>query len=119
MPHRIHKGLDLPIAGAPVQTITAGPRITRVALITDDFPGLKPRVHVTVGQKVRRGQLLCEDNGTPGVRHTALGAGRVESINRGARRVLHSIVIELSEGERRGTEKGFGNGAVYLRCLMT
>jgi Na+-transporting NADH:ubiquinone oxidoreductase subunit A len=59
-------------------------------------------VRVEVGQRVRRGQLLCEDSGTPGVRHTALGAGRVESINRGAKRVLHSIVIELSEGERRG-----------------
>jgi Na+-transporting NADH:ubiquinone oxidoreductase subunit A len=70
--------------------------------MADDFPGLKPRVRVTVGQEVRRGQLLCEDSGTPGVRHTAPGAGQVESINRGARRVLHSIVIELSEGERRG-----------------
>jgi Na+-transporting NADH:ubiquinone oxidoreductase subunit A len=106
MAHRINKGLDLPIEGAPVQTITAGPGIARVALIADDFPGLKPRVRVAVGQAVRRGELLCEDAGTPGVRHTALGAGRVESINRGARRVLHSIVIELSEGERRGTPSG-------------
>lgn len=103
MTHRIRNGLDVPIAGAPVQTITAGPEITRVALIADDFPGLKPRLHVSVGETVRRGQLLCEDSGTPGVRHTAVGAGRVESINRGAKRVLHSIVIELSEGERQGT----------------
>ncbi len=102
MPHRISRGLDLRIAGAPVQAITAGPQIDRVALIADDFPGLKPRLHVAVGQTVRRGQLLCEDAGAPGVCHTALGAGRVASINRGAKRVLHSIVIELSEGERRG-----------------
>ena len=102
MAHRTNKGLDLRIAGTPVQRITPGAQIARVALVADDFPGLKPRVHVVVGQVVRRGQLLCEDLGIPGVRHTALGAGRVESINRGARRVLHSIVVELSESERRG-----------------
>ena len=102
MAHRIDKGLDVPITGAPVQAITVGPQITRVALMADDFPGLKARARVTVGQTVRRGQLLCEDLGIPGVRHTALGAGRVESINRGPRRVLHSIVIHLSENEQRG-----------------
>ena len=100
--HRIRKGLDVPIAGAPRQTITSGPEITRVALVGDDFPGLKPRVRVEVGQNVRRGALLCEDAARPGVRHTAPAAGRVEAINRGPKRVLESIVIALSEGERLG-----------------
>jgi len=71
--------------------------------MADDFHGFRPRVRVTVGQVVRRGELLCEDARIPGVRHTSPGAGRVESINRGARRALHSIVIELSDGERRGS----------------
>jgi Na+-transporting NADH:ubiquinone oxidoreductase subunit A len=70
--------------------------------MADDFQGFKPRVRVEIGQEVRRGELLCEDAGVPGVRHTAPGAGRVESINRGPRRVLHSIVLQLSEGEQQG-----------------
>ena len=46
-------------------------------------------MHVEPGQDVLRGQLLFEDCNTPGVGHTAPGAGRVVQVNRGARRVLH------------------------------
>jgi Na+-transporting NADH:ubiquinone oxidoreductase subunit A len=52
-------------------------------------------MHVEVGQDVLAGQLLFEDRNTPGVRHTAPGAGRVVEVNRGPRRVLQSVVIEL------------------------
>jgi Na+-transporting NADH:ubiquinone oxidoreductase subunit A len=100
--HRTRKGLELPIEGAPNQRITKGPRIGHVAFMADDFHGLKPRLQVEVDQEVRRGQLLLEDAAIPGVRHTAPGAGRVASINRGERRALQSIVIELTESERRG-----------------
>jgi Na+-transporting NADH:ubiquinone oxidoreductase subunit A len=68
--------------------------------MADDFRGLKPRLHVEVGQTVRRGDLLFEDRGIPGVRHTAPGAGRVIAIHRGARRALQSIVIDLTSRGR-------------------
>ena len=76
-----------------------GPPVRRVAVLADDFPGLKPRMHVEPGQDVLRGQLLFEDRNTPGVRHTAPGAGRVVQVNRGARGVLQSVVIELEPDE--------------------
>ena len=41
--HKIRKGLDIPIAGAPVQMVEDGPPVRRVAVLADDFPGLKPR----------------------------------------------------------------------------
>jgi Na+-transporting NADH:ubiquinone oxidoreductase subunit A len=100
--HRIRKGLDLPIAGAPEQVIHDGPRISRVALVGDDTPGLRARLAVAEGDPVRRGQLLFEDRARPGVRYTAPGAGRVAAIFRGRRRMLRSVVIELSERERAG-----------------
>lgn len=100
--HRITRGLDVPITGAPVQTIVEGPRTSRVAMMADDFPGLRPRMRVAVGDQVRRGQVLCEDAAIPGIRHTATAAGRVIAIHRGARRALRSIVIELSQSERAG-----------------
>jgi Na+-transporting NADH:ubiquinone oxidoreductase subunit A len=80
-----------------------GPELSRVAFVADDFHGIRPRVRVSEGEQVRRGTLLCEDAALSGVRHTAPGAGRIESINRGARRSLESIVIALSETERMGT----------------
>jgi len=66
-------------------------------VVADDFPGLKARMHVEVGQDVSLGQVLFEDRTIEGVRHTAPGAGRVVAINRGARRVLQSVVIELAK----------------------
>jgi len=101
--HYFRKGLDLPMAGAPEQAVHAAAPVSHVALVGDDFHGLKPRVRVSEGQLVRRGELLCEDAAVPGVRHTAHGAGRVVAVHRGARRRLDSIVIALSEGEQRGT----------------
>ncbi len=100
--HRIRKGVDLPIAGAPDPSIHPGPEIHRVAVMGDDTPGVRARPAVQEGDVVQRGQLLFEDRLRPGIRYTAPGAGRVQAIFRGARRVLRSVVIELSPGERAG-----------------
>lgn len=97
--HRVKKGLDLPIEGAPAQTIEAGRPVTSVAIIAADYVGMRPAMAVKEGDEVKRGQLLFEDRKTPGVRFTAPGAGTVVAINRGARRALQSVVIRLSETE--------------------
>jgi Na+-transporting NADH:ubiquinone oxidoreductase subunit A len=101
--HKISKGLDLPISGAPIQIIRENRQPTRVALMADDFPGLRPGMFVEEGDTVKRGQPLFEDRKVEGVIHTAPGAGRVIGIYRGARRALQSVVIDLSDGERSGT----------------
>lgn len=100
--HRIKKGLNLPITGLPEQSIEDAPTTACVAVVAADFIGMKARMHVEVGSDVRRGQLLFEDRKAEGVRHTAPGAGKVIAINRGARRALLSVVIELNERERSG-----------------
>lgn len=100
--HTIKKGLDLPIQGAPEDTLADAPPVKRVAVMAEDFVGMKPKMHCRVGDNLRRGQLLFEDRKSDGVRHTAPGAGRVVAINRGDFRALQSIVIELSESEAQG-----------------
>lgn len=96
--HKIKRGLELPISGTPRQEADSV-SVRHVALVADDFPVLKARMAVKEGDEVRRGQTLFEDRNNPGVFHTAPGAGRVVAVHRGARRVLQSIVIELSRGE--------------------
>lgn len=103
--HRIKKGLDLPINGAPQQKVLSAPKITRVALIADDHPGMKPRMAVAEGETVKRGQILFEDRKTPGVFYTAPGAGKIVGIHRGSRRALQSVVIHLNEHEQANTPK--------------
>jgi Na+-transporting NADH:ubiquinone oxidoreductase subunit A len=100
--HVIRKGLDLPITGAPERRIEPAPHVAKVGILARDYPFMKPRMHVTVGDRVKRGQLLFEDRKTVGVRFTSPGAGKVVAINRGARRALQSVVIELTPSERQG-----------------
>lgn len=56
---------------------------------------MKPTMLVGEGDRVSRGQPLFEDKKTPGVLYTAPAGGEVESINRGAKRVLQSVVIRV------------------------
>ncbi len=95
---RIRRGLDIPIAGAPEQSIVDGPKIARVALDGRDYPGLKPRMLVKPGDKVDLGQPLFIDKRDLSVPYTAPGKGTVVAVNRGARRALECIEIELAEG---------------------
>jgi Na+-transporting NADH:ubiquinone oxidoreductase subunit A len=98
---RIRKGLDVPIAGEPVQAIEDGPPVRTVALVADDYIGMRPTMHVAEGDSVRAGQLVFEDKKTPGVRFTAPGSGRVLAVNRGVKRKFQSLVIELDGDERQ------------------
>ncbi|MFO7831942.1 MAG: Na(+)-translocating NADH-quinone reductase subunit A [Desulfuromonadaceae bacterium] len=100
---KINKGLDLPITGAPEQKISDAPAVKSVALLGPDYVGMKPSMEVKVGDKVKLGQLLFTDKKTEGVKYTAPGAGEVVAVNRGARRMLQSVVIELSGKEEEVT----------------
>jgi Na+-transporting NADH:ubiquinone oxidoreductase subunit A len=96
---KINKGLDLPIQGAPQQSIQNGNSVTRVAILGEEYIGMRPTMHVQEGDKVKKGQILFEDKKNPGVKFTAPAAGNVVEINRGAKRVLQSVVIQLEGDE--------------------
>lgn len=96
---KINKGLDIPIAGEPEQVIDSARPVTSVALVGRDYIGLKPSMLVSEGDRVKLGQPLFTDKTIPGVTHTAPGSGVVAAINRGARRALQSVVIELEGDE--------------------
>jgi Na+-transporting NADH:ubiquinone oxidoreductase subunit A len=96
---KITKGLDLPIQGAPQQNIQDGNSVTRVAILGEEYIGMRPTMHVQEGDKVKKGQLLFEDKKNPGVKFTAPAAGHVVEVNRGAKRVLQSVVIQLEGDE--------------------
>ena len=94
------KGLNLPITGEPEQAIhnDAGV-VNSVALLGPDYVGLKPTMKVAEGDRVRLGDVLFSDKQYPEVVFTAPGAGVVKAINRGPKRVLQSVIVELDGGD--------------------
>lgn len=96
---KIKKGLDLPLRGAPEQRIEDGPKVRSVAVLGPDYIGMKPTMEVKVGDRVRTGQLLFTDKKNAGVRYTAPATGIISAINRGERRVLQSVVLDVEADE--------------------
>lgn len=94
---KVKNGLTLPIGGEPEQRIDEGPPLTQVAWHGADYPGLRPKVLVSEGEKVLVGQPLVMDKANESVVFPSPGTGRVVSIERGERRRLLSIVIDLKE----------------------
>ncbi|MDY3330786.1 MAG: Na(+)-translocating NADH-quinone reductase subunit A [Pelistega sp.] len=97
---RIKKGLDLPIAGKPEQAIYDGNSVTEVAVLGEEYVGMRPSMRVQEGDTVKKGQILFEDKKNPGVVYTAPAAGKVVAIHRGEKRVLQSVVIALAGDEQ-------------------
>lgn len=95
---KIRRGLHLPITGEPKPVIQAAPKVRQVAILGPDYHGMKPTMAVKEGDKVKCGQRLFSDKKTDGVHYTAPASGTVSAINRGERRVLQSVVIDV-EGD--------------------
>jgi len=107
---KINKGLDLPITGEPAQVVSADVAVSSVAILGTDYVGLKPTMSVREGDQVKLGQVIFADKKNDGVVFTAPGAGVVKAINRGERRVLESVVIELSDVEESVEFASYGAG---------
>ena len=95
--HKISKGLNVPIAGEPVQKVDGVKSVSKVAVVAADFPTMKPKMMVNVGDTVQCGQPLFEDRKKPGVFYVAPAAGTVSAVNRGAKRALQSVVVVVQE----------------------
>lgn len=97
----------MPLAGRPEQSIADGTAVKQVALVGDDYIGMKPTMAVAEGDTVALGQLLFTDKKTPGVRFTAPAAGVVSAIHRGAKRKFESLVIDVADNSDSQQEETF------------
>lgn len=98
----IHKGLDIPMAGAAGGTITDRRDAKRYGVSPKDYVGLKVRVVVEEGQPVRKGDALMVDKDDERIRLTSPVDGKITKIARGERRQVEMIEIERCDsGEER------------------
>lgn len=109
---KIKRGLDLPISGGAEQTITNGPNVRSVALIGFDYVGMKPTMEVKEGDRVLLGQTLFTDKKTEGVKYTAPATGTVSAINRGEKRALQSVVIDIEASDEQISFKSYATDAL-------
>lgn len=96
---RIKRGLDLPITGLPSQKVEVAPQVSSVAVVGEEYNGMKPTMKVNEGDRVKVGQVLFEDKKNPGVLFTSPACGTIRAINRGERRAFQTIEIEVDGNE--------------------
>ena len=98
----LKRGLDIPILGIPEQKIYDGNNPETLAVLGPDYNGLKPKMLVSVGDKVVRGTPLFCHKDNPDVLYVSPCKGHVESINRGKKRALLSVVISVDSLTHKG-----------------
>ncbi len=89
----IGRGLAVPIDGEPEQKIDVKD-VSRVAILGEDYVGMRPTLLVSEGDRVELGQPIFSDKKTEGVIYTAPAGGVVQSINRGEKRRFLSLIID-------------------------
>ena len=90
---KLHRGLDINLKGAAAkekQTIQAG---AVYALQPDDFQGVKPKVVVKEGDKVKAGDALFINKAYPEVKFASPVSGTVTLVERGDRRKVLSVQV--------------------------
>lgn len=98
----------------PVATPPADDRRDRaplaVALSGADYPGLRIRAEVAVGDTVASGQVLVRDARHPAIAFVAPIAGRVTELRHGPRRTLGTLVIAPGAGGDGPADRLAGDG---------
>lgn len=89
----IGRGLTIPILGEPDQAVGVKD-VSQVAIVADDYVGMRPTLLVSEGDRVELGQPIFTDKKTEGVVFTAPAGGQVLSINRAEKRRFQSLIID-------------------------
>lgn len=109
---KLKKGFDLPVSGDPRQEIAEERKTKKAAVLAADYIGLKPRLVVQEGDVVGVGSPIFFHKDMPEAMITSPVTGRVSAVNRGARRVLISVEIEVDEAAAEAVDfSGVGDAS--------
>ena len=93
----IQKGHDLKLVGVPAKSVQDINDSTFIKLHPSDFPGVKPKLLVKVGETLKKGQAVYNDKNNSEILFTSPNAGIVEDICFGERRRIESITIRVDK----------------------
>lgn len=91
---KIKKGLNISMQGEAEKILKKAEQAKLYAVKPTDFKGIRPKLVVKVGDKVKAGSPLFFDKFQPDVQFTSPVSGEVVEINRGDRRVILEVVIK-------------------------
>jgi len=93
--HRLRRGFDIALEGAPEAVVEDAPPVRTYALQPPNFLGIMPipKMLVEEGEEVKAGDPLFFDKRTPDVKFCAPVSGEVIEIKRGDKRAITEVVI--------------------------
>lgn len=94
---KIQRGLDLHLDGEPEPLIGEAAAVSSAALVGLDYENLRPAIAVAEGERVAIGQTLFTTKDNTSIAFTSPATGRVRAINRGIKRKLLSVVIDIDD----------------------
>ena len=92
---KVKRGLEIPLHGS-VENIENIDQISPkfLSVLPEDYFGLKPKILIKEGEKVLQGQPILEDKTNEDFYLRSPVSGEINSINRGEKRALVSIIIK-------------------------
>ena len=91
------RGLDIQISGKAQEIIGDTIVSEVVALIPDHYHGIVPKLIVKVGDEVKAGSPIFHDKTFTNMNFVAPLSGKISAINRGDRRRIMSIIIDVED----------------------
>jgi len=91
---KIKRGLDIPLAGKAEKVIKKADTAQYYAVKPIDFHGMRTKLMVKVGDKVKSGTPLFYNKLQSEAQFTSPVSGEVVSVNRGERRKILEVVVE-------------------------
>ncbi len=100
---KIKKGFNIKVLGKPSTDIEEYGNQQLFAVYPSEFEGLKPRLKVKAGDRIKRGAVLFENKKNEKMLFRSPAGGTIKAINLGARRAPIEILIEPSAQEESET----------------
>ncbi|MEA2106219.1 MAG: Na(+)-translocating NADH-quinone reductase subunit A [Bacteroidota bacterium] len=91
---KIKKGLDIKLVGTAEKILKKAEQADTYAVKPTDFQGIRPKLLVKIGDRVKAGTPLFFDKFQPEVQFTSPVSGEVIEINRGERRIILEVVVK-------------------------
>jgi len=103
---KIKKGLTIRLKGEADKTLSNAPRSRTFVIRPSDFHLITPKMVVKEGAKIQAGDIIFYSKSNEEIKFASPISGTLTTIERGAKRVITSIVIE---GDTQDTYKDYGS----------